>query len=139
MNTCQNGTIEPYLKLSNSSSYLFFSPFTVIVQLVSAETKDFLTDSDLQGRVESGNDPPPRTSLILNRAQSAIADMMAMLRTTLSSDPQDVEGAVAVVNEIIKAARNTLGISSSAILKRLSTEEQTAYRKALNTQSQLEA
>jgi DNA polymerase-3 subunit beta len=26
MNTCQNGTIEPYLKLSNSSSYLFFSP-----------------------------------------------------------------------------------------------------------------
>jgi hypothetical protein len=27
MNTCQNGTIEPYLKLSNSSSYLFFSPY----------------------------------------------------------------------------------------------------------------
>ena len=26
MNTCQNGTIEPYLKLSNSSSYLFFTP-----------------------------------------------------------------------------------------------------------------
>ena len=26
MNTCQNGTIEPYLKLSNSSSYLFLSP-----------------------------------------------------------------------------------------------------------------
>ena len=26
MNTCQNGTIEPYLKLSNSSSYLFYSP-----------------------------------------------------------------------------------------------------------------
>ena len=25
-NTCQNGTIEPYLKLSNSSSYLFLSP-----------------------------------------------------------------------------------------------------------------
>jgi DNA polymerase-3 subunit beta len=29
MNTCQNGTIEPYLKLSNSSSYLFFSPYQV--------------------------------------------------------------------------------------------------------------
>jgi hypothetical protein len=65
--------------------------------------------------------------------------MVAMLRTALSSDPQDVEGAVAIVNEIIKATRNTLGISSSAILKRLATEEQTAYRKALNTQYQVEA
>jgi len=26
MITCTNGTLEPYLKLSNSSSYLFFSP-----------------------------------------------------------------------------------------------------------------
>jgi hypothetical protein len=43
---------------------------TLIVQLVLAETKDFLANSDLQGRVESGNDPPPRTSLILNRGLS---------------------------------------------------------------------
>ena len=27
MNTCPNGTIEPYLKLNNSSSYLFFSSY----------------------------------------------------------------------------------------------------------------
>jgi len=47
-----------------------FISFTVIVQLVLAETKDFLTDSDLQGRVESGNDSPPRISLILDRALS---------------------------------------------------------------------
>lgn len=58
--------------------------------------------------------------------------MVAMLRTA------DVEGAVAIVNEIIKAARNTLGISSSPIWERLATEEQTACRKALKTQCQLE-
>jgi hypothetical protein len=37
MNTCQNGTIEPYLKLSNSSSYLFFSPYSII-NLIVQET-----------------------------------------------------------------------------------------------------
>ena len=33
MNTCQNGTIEPYLKLSNSSSYLFFIPDLILMDV----------------------------------------------------------------------------------------------------------
>lgn len=46
--------------------------------------------------------------------EAEIADMVAMLRTALSSNLQDVEGAVAIVNEIIKAARNTLGIGKGS-------------------------
>jgi hypothetical protein len=56
--------------------------FTVIVQLVLAETKDFLANSDLQGRVESGNDSPPRISLIVNRTLSVTTFLQAQPITT---------------------------------------------------------
>ena len=55
-----------------------------------------------------------------------------MIQTALSSDPEDVKAAVAIVNEIIKAVRNTVEISNSVIWERLTFEEQVAYRKALN-------
>jgi hypothetical protein len=71
--------------------------------------------------------------------EAEIADMVGMIRTALSSDPQDVEGAVAIVNEIIKVTHNTLGISNSLIWERLTAQEQAAYKKALNPQSQPEA
>jgi len=71
--------------------------------------------------------------------EAEIGDMVGMIRTALSSDPQDVEAVVAIVNEIIKAVRNTVGISSSVIWERLTVEEQAAYIRALNTQSQPEA
>ncbi|MEG4508166.1 hypothetical protein QUA81_31810 [Microcoleus sp. F6_B4] len=47
--------------------------------------------------------------------EAEIADMVGMIRTALSSDPQDVEGAVSSVNEVIKAVRKTVGISNSVI------------------------
>lgn len=66
--------------------------------------------------------------------EAEIADMVGTIRTALSSDPQDVEGAVVIVNEIIKAVRKTVGISNSVIWERLTVEERAAYKKALNTQ-----
>jgi len=54
----------------------------VIVRLDLAETKDFLVESDLQGRVESGNDSPPGISLILNRALSVTTSIQAQPITT---------------------------------------------------------
>jgi hypothetical protein len=49
----------------------------VIVRLLLAEIKGFLTDSDLQGRLERGNDSPPRISLILNGALSVTTFLQA--------------------------------------------------------------
>jgi hypothetical protein len=40
-----------------------FLSFTAIVRLLLAGTKDFLVHSDLQGRVESGNDSLPHAIL----------------------------------------------------------------------------
>jgi len=71
--------------------------------------------------------------------QAEIGDMVGMIRTALSSDPQDVEAAVAIVNEIIKTTLIALGISNNTIWERLTAQEQAAYRKALNTQSQPDA
>ena len=71
--------------------------------------------------------------------EAEIADMVGMIQIALSSDPEDVEGAVVIVNEIIKAVRNTVGISNSVIWERLTAQEQAAYRKALNSQCQPEA
>jgi hypothetical protein len=68
-----------------------------------------------------------------------IADMVGMIRTALSSEPQDVEAVVSMVNEIIKAVRNALGISNSTIWERLTAIEQAAYIRALNPQSQPKA
>ncbi len=65
--------------------------------------------------------------------------MVGMIRTALSFDPQDVEGAVLSINEVIKAVRNTLGISNNLIWERLTVEEQAAYKKALNSQSKPES
>ena len=62
--------------------------------------------------------------------------MVGMIRTALSSDPQDVEGAVSSVNEVIKAVRNAVGISNNTIWERLIAQEQAAYIRALNCQSQ---
>ena len=70
--------------------------------------------------------------------EAEIADMVGMIPTALSSDPQDVEGAVSSVNEIIKAVRKTVGISNNTIWERLTTQEQAAYIRALNSQSQPE-
>jgi ribosome-binding protein aMBF1 (putative translation factor) len=71
--------------------------------------------------------------------ETEIADMVGMIRTALSSDPQDVEAVVSMVNEIIKTARNTLGISNSTIWERLTAIERAAYIRALNPQSKPEA
>lgn len=71
--------------------------------------------------------------------ETEIADMVGMIRTALSSDPQDVEAVVSMVNEIIKAVRNALGISNSTIWERLTAIEQAAYIRALNPQSKPKA
>jgi hypothetical protein len=49
----------------------------VIVRLVLAETKGFLTDSVFQGQVERDNDSPPRILLILNGALSVTTFLQA--------------------------------------------------------------
>ena len=67
--------------------------------------------------------------------EAEIADMVGMIRTALSSDPQDVEGAVSSVNEVIKAVRNAVGISNYTIWERLTAQEQAAYIRAINSQS----
>ncbi|MEG4406989.1 hypothetical protein [Microcoleus sp. MON2_D5] len=46
---------------------------------------------------------------------------------------------MAIVNEVIKAARNTVGISNSLIWERLTAQEQAAYKTAINAQSKPEA
>jgi hypothetical protein len=48
---------------------------------VLAETKDFLTDSAFQGRVERDNDSPPQILLILNGALSVTTFLQAQLIT----------------------------------------------------------
>ena len=61
----------------SSRSWRWFLIFTVIVRLVLTEAKDFVTHSDLQERVERGNDSPPRGSLIFNRALSVTTFLQA--------------------------------------------------------------
>lgn len=51
--------------------------------------------------------------------------MVGMIKRALSSDPENVEAAVIA-----------MGISNSTIWERLTAQEQAAYKKALNSQSQ---
>jgi hypothetical protein len=71
--------------------------------------------------------------------ETEIADMVGMIQTALSSDPQDVEAVVSIVNEIIKTVRKALGISNTTIWERLTAIEQAAYIRALNPQLKPEA
>ena len=57
MNTCQNGTIEPYLKHSNSSSYLFFSPNKIYGQRYGIEV--MFKDSKTGGYNLEGSQASP--------------------------------------------------------------------------------
>ena len=63
--------------------------------------------------------------------EAEIADMVGMIRTALSSDPQDVKGAVWIVNEVIKAIGNAVGISNNTILERLTAQEQAALAQLM--------
>ena len=73
MNTCQNGTIEPYLKLSNSSSYLFFSPdeFILLPPDDSVSNKAQIADTEYTDEVGINDDS------VSNKAQVADTEYTA--------------------------------------------------------------
>jgi len=73
MNTCQNGTIEPYLKLSNSSSYLFFSPdeFILLPPDDSVSNKAQIADTEYTDEVGINDDS------VSNKAQIADTEYTA--------------------------------------------------------------